>query len=120
MLPQLRRRLQHRQRRTHRLLPVRHRAFTLRLPTVRDNIEATDEVGSHNGVALSAAVFARQVASLGTLPPDAITFELIADMHPKDYNALEDAAARLEKKHEAVVAADSTSPESDSPLSAQA
>lgn len=80
---------------------VTHRDFELRLPTVRDNIDAVDEVGSTNGVALSAAILARQLVRLGTLKPEQITFDLVADLHPSDYNQLEEAAAELEKKRKA-------------------
>lgn len=77
---------------------VLHRDFELRLPTVQDNIDAVDEVGSTNGVALSAAIIARQLTRLGTLKPEQINFELVADLHPADYNQLEAAAGELEKK----------------------
>lgn len=75
-----------------------HRNFELRLPTVRDNIDAVDEVGSHNGVALNAAILARQLVSLGTLKPEQIDFDLVATMHPLDFNLLEAASTELEKK----------------------
>lgn len=77
---------------------VAHRAFELRLPTVRDNIDAVDEVGGHNGVALGAAILARQLLKLGTLKPEQIDFDLVANLHPQDFNLLEAAAAELEKK----------------------
>jgi phage FluMu protein gp41 len=80
---------------------VQHRDFELRLPTVRDNIDAVDEVGSHNGVAVSAAILARQLVKLGSLKPAQITFDLVAGMHPADFNQLEAAAAELEKKRPA-------------------
>lgn len=88
---------------------TRHCSFTLRLPTVQDNIDAVDEVGSHNGVALNVAIMSRQLVQLGTLGPKEIDFALLAGMHPKDFNALEDAATRLEKKRMAAVAANKTS-----------
>lgn len=77
---------------------VAHRAFELRLPTVRDNIDAVDEVGGHNGVALGAAILARQLVKLGTLKPEQIDFDLVASLHPQDFNLLEGAAGELEKK----------------------
>ena len=77
---------------------VAHRDFVLRLPTVRDNIEAVDEVGTTNGVALSASILSRQLTSLGTLKPEQIDFDLVAELHPADFNALEAAATELEKK----------------------
>jgi hypothetical protein len=80
---------------------VVHRDFTLRLPKVRDNADAIDEVGSSNALNLSAAIFARQLTKLGTLKPDQITFDLISEMHPEDYNFLEAKATELEKKRKA-------------------
>lgn len=77
---------------------VTHRDFELRLPTVQDNIDAVDEVGSHNGVALSAAILQRQLVKLGGLKPSEITFELVAGLHPQDFNQLEAASGELEKK----------------------
>lgn len=97
---------------------MRHRDFELQLPTVQDNIDAVDEVGSHNGVALNAAILSRQLTKLGSLKPEEINFELVAGMHPADYNALEAAAERLEKKHVDEVENESASSESASPSSA--
>lgn len=99
---------------------VKHRDFTLRLPTVRDNIEAVDEVGSTNGIALSTAIYARQLVKLGTLKPEQITFDLIADMHPGDFNVIEGKATELEKKRLAAEAADFPSSSSGSPSRAPA
>lgn len=75
-----------------------HRDFELRLPTVQDNIDAVDEVGGHNGVALNAAILTRQLVRLGTLKREEIDFDLIAGLHPADFNRLEEAASELEKK----------------------
>lgn len=100
---------------------VSHCDFELRLPTVRDNIDAVDEVGSHNAVALGAAILARQLVKLGSLKPDQITFELVADgLHPSDYNQLEAAASELEKKRLAAAPQAPTGSASGSGLSAPA
>lgn len=93
---------------------VHHRDFELRLPTVQDNIDAVDEVGAHNGVALNAAIFARQLVKLGSLKPEQITFDLVAGMHPADFNKLEAAASELEKKRLAAALPESTGTESGS------
>jgi len=92
---------------------VRHRDFVLRAPTVQDNIDATQEIGTSNAVHLSAAIFALQLVSLGTLKrepkqppklaagevmPTYINTALVCRMHPADFNALEAASMRLEKK----------------------
>lgn len=100
---------------------VLQREFELRLPTVADNIAAVDEVGSTNPVALGAAILARQLVRLGTLDAKHITFDLVTGMHPADYNVLEEAAGRLEKKRlAAIAAATSTRSESDWPSAEQA
>lgn len=77
---------------------VLHRNFTLRPAVVADNIDAINEVGSGNAVALNAAVFARQLVQLGTLPPKQITYDLVAGMHVADFDALDQAAIQLQKK----------------------
>jgi hypothetical protein len=82
-----------------------HRSFTLRAPTVQDNIDAVDLVGTTNAIALSAAILAQQITQLGTLPAKAITLELVTGMHPSDFNQLEAAAAELEGKRRAALAA---------------
>ena len=74
---------------------VLHRAFTLRLPTVRDNVEAVDEVGVSNAVAMSVSILTRQITSLGELKPEQITYDLVVDMHPEDFNYLELKAQEL-------------------------
>jgi phage FluMu protein gp41 len=94
---------------------VRHRAFELRLPTVQDNIDAVDEVGSTNGVALGAAILACQLVRLGTLTRAQIDLELLAGLHPQDFNRLEAAASELEKKRQAAAQALPTGETSDLP-----
>lgn len=75
-----------------------HREFTLRPALVRDNVDAVGEVGTGNPVALSAALFARQLVKLGSLDAKQITTELVLGMHVEDFNALDRAAEQLQKK----------------------
>lgn len=93
---------------------VVHREFTLRLPTVRDNVEAIDEVGATNGVALSASILSRQLVKLGSLKREQITYDLVASLHPEDYNHLDAKAQELEKKRKAARRPARTSSESGS------
>lgn len=97
-----------------------HRDFTLRLPTVRDNIEAIDEVGASNNLALSAAILTRQILKLGDLKPEEITYEVVSRLHPEDYNLLEARAMELEKKRKALQQPASTPSASVSPSAAPA
>lgn len=99
---------------------VVHREFELRLPTLGDNIDAVDEVGGHHGVAVSAALLARQLVRLGTLDPKLITYELLCTLHPSDYNQLDAAGGDLEKKRQAALAAAPNTSESAPASSAQA
>lgn len=93
-----------------------HLDFELRLPTVRDNIDAVDEVGTTNGVALSAAILACQLVKLGSLKPKQIDFELVTNMHPADFNQLEAASTELEKKRLAAALPPPAGTASDLPL----
>lgn len=77
---------------------VLHREFTLRPAVVADNIEAITEVGSSNGVALNAAVFARQLVKLGTLTSKQIDYGLVVGMHIADFDELDRRAIELQKK----------------------
>lgn len=99
---------------------VVHRTFTLRAPKLQDNIDAIDEVGASNNLALSAAILARQIVALGTLKPEQITFDLLADMDVEDFNAIDAKASELEKKRKAAVVAARGSSASASPSAAPA
>lgn len=99
---------------------VLHRDFTLKPARVLDNIEAVDEVGSHNPVAVSAAVLSRQLTALGTLKADELDYALICDMDPRDFNALEAAAGELAKKALPAPVSPATGSGSGSPSSGSA
>lgn len=99
---------------------VFHREFELRLPTVGDNVDAIDQVGGHNGTALSAALLARQLVRLGTLEPKQITYDLLCTLHPADFNQLDAASGELEKKRKAALAAAPPGSESAKPSLAPA
>lgn len=77
---------------------VVHKDFELRRPNLGDNIDAIDEIGSENQLALSAAIMARQLVKLGSLPKDKITTALLRSADLDDWNALDLAATELTKK----------------------
>lgn len=78
---------------------VVHKDFELRRPNLGDNIDAIDEVGGNeNALALSAAIMARQLVKLGSLPKEKITTELLRSADLDDWNALDLAATELTKK----------------------
>lgn len=77
---------------------IRHTAFELRPATVGDNVDAIEELGDASHIRVSAAVYARQLVALGSLPKDRITTSLVLGLSPEDFNALEEAQALLKKK----------------------
>lgn len=79
---------------------VTHRDFELRPSTLGDNIDAIDEVGSDNQLKLSAAMMARQLVKLGTLPAEKINTALLRTLRTEDWNALDVAALEFSKKSE--------------------
>ncbi|MCB6182311.1 hypothetical protein LIN78_01915 [Leeia sp. TBRC 13508] len=78
-----------------------HTAFTIRPAKMRDNVEAVEELGGDASLnRLSAAVLARQILSLGEIPKDKITSDLILDLDEEDWLELEAAKGRLAKKRQ--------------------
>ncbi|RQS55725.1 MULTISPECIES: hypothetical protein [Burkholderia] len=83
-----------------------HYDFELRLATVADNIAAYEEPTIINGgvcnMRVNAAVLARSIVSLGTIPAEAITAELIDTAVDSDYDMLFAAQEQLKKKRKAL------------------
>lgn len=84
-----------------------HRAFTVRLPVVRDTLEAlraTQEAlgtteGAAAGLYYRVAVIAQALTSLGDLPGEAITPDLLADgLTDEDFDLIDAEIAALKKK----------------------
>lgn len=76
----------------------RHTVFELRSVTVGDNVDVIEELGDVSALRLSAALYARQLMRLGSMPKERITAVLVLALHPEDFNALEEAHAQLKKK----------------------
>jgi phage FluMu protein gp41 len=77
---------------------VLHRAFELRPAKVRDSIEAEKSVSGKSNVEFLVATIARQFVSLGTIPVDEISIELLSDMEDTDLDILQKAVQNLKKK----------------------
>ncbi|VVE14692.1 hypothetical protein PAN31117_04676 [Pandoraea anapnoica] len=78
-----------------------HRDFEVRLPRVGDRIEVAespDVMGSMvSNARFDAAMLTRCITSLGTIPPEKITEELIVSAVEIDYQIMEAAQERLKK-----------------------
>ncbi len=93
-----------------------HYDFEIRIGTVADNIEVYEQpdiMGGHvSNMRVNAAMIARCIESLGTVPKEAITADLIGNAVDSDYDVLYAAQDRLKKKRLRPMPA---SAESDSP-----
>lgn len=78
---------------------TRHKSFTLRTPVTGDLIGA-QELFPHGPMQLiTVDVYRRQLLSLGDIPADALTTELLRDaLTESDLGLIADADAALEKK----------------------
>lgn len=66
----------------------RHYAFAMRLPTMGDNIDALEAHPDGVGARIDLAMFASCMERLGDIPPDDITFELLAGIDPADFDVI--------------------------------
>lgn len=100
-----------------------HRQFEIRLPVMRDTsaalVETEDEYGTIDGYEANTFyrlnVLARALIQLGTIPETEVTTALLLDeLSEDDYDALQEAVARLKVKRSGEKPA---SQDSDLPLS---
>ncbi|WP_246831172.1 hypothetical protein [Pandoraea sp. SD6-2] len=90
-----------------------HYDFTIRLATVEDNINAYEHPsiigGGVSNMRVNAALVASCLVSLGTIPKEAITPELIGTAVDGDFDRLWAAQEVLKKKRKRVSATSATS-----------
>lgn len=78
---------------------VLHYDFELRLPMVADNIAVLQQEGAGSNLRVRIALFARCLLSLGSIPQEAITTDLLAEgLVDDDFDVLSEAEAALKKK----------------------
>lgn len=94
-----------------------HYEFEIRLPTVSDNIDAIETSGGGSNLRLNTMMLAASLVKLGSVPREAITYELLGTMVDDDYDEMTDARDRLKKKR---MRPKSNSADSDSPSSSSA
>lgn len=93
-----------------------HFDFKMRLPTIEDNVAAIEEVGTGSSLRMNVAMMARCLVSLGDIPQDKITVDLLNTMVDDDYDVLAAARDALKKKRKRSSSASATtaSPSSSS------
>ena len=78
-----------------------HYDFEVRVPTVRDNINAVEKHGDASGIRVSFAMMVSSIVALGEIPNEKITFELLSDgLVDADFDAIDQALIRVKKKRE--------------------
>ncbi|MDR5803401.1 hypothetical protein [Caballeronia sp. LZ001] len=95
-----------------------HFNFEIRLPTVDDNIKAYEHPsilgGGVSNMRVNVAILASCLLSLGSIPKDAITPELIGSAVDADYDKLVAVQEMIKKKRKAMKPASANSGESSS------
>jgi len=76
----------------------RHYDFTMRLPTMGDNITVTEAYPDGGAMRLEMAIFALCMQTLGDIPREAITYDLLNGLMPSDYDILQGAVMDAKKK----------------------
>ena len=78
-----------------------HYDFEVRVPTVKDNIEAIETYGTDSGMRVSFAMMVSAITELGEIPKEKITFDLLSEnLADSDFDAINDALLRVKKKRE--------------------
>ncbi|MFY3986062.1 hypothetical protein ACOTJH_29010 [Achromobacter xylosoxidans] len=76
----------------------RHYDFSMRLPTMGDNVDALEAHPDASGVRIDLAMFAACMERLGDIPADDIGYELLAEIDPADMDVIYAELAEAKKK----------------------
>lgn len=76
----------------------RHYDFSMRLPTMGDNVDALEAHPDASGVRIDLAMFAACMERLGDIPADDIAYELLAEIDPADMDVIYAELAKAKKK----------------------
>ncbi|WP_104911922.1 hypothetical protein [Pseudomonas sp. LG1D9] len=100
---------------------LRHKTFTLRVPVAGDLVAAQELHPGAPFQLITLAVYRRQLLSLGEIPAEALTTELLLDeLTESDLAIIADTDAELEKKLAPLSAATPTGAELNTPSSGTA
>ncbi|PVX80055.1 hypothetical protein [Paraburkholderia unamae] len=80
-----------------------HTDFEIRLPMIGDNIAALEEVGADAPLKLHAAMLARTIVHVGTIPAEVMTYDFLSkNLVDDDFDVLAAAEKDLKKKRKAL------------------
>jgi len=78
---------------------TRHYDFTLRLPTLADNIAAIETHPEGSSFRIEIAIYARCIQSLGSIPRDVLTYDfLVNHLMPNEFDVFAEAVGVAKKK----------------------
>lgn len=75
-----------------------HTNFTIRAAKVKDTLEAMVEVGTESSLKFLLANYSRQILTLGDIPKEHITSNLLSNLYDIDLAVIQEASQSLEKK----------------------
>lgn len=94
---------------------VIHYEVQMRMVTVEDNLAAIAEVGTESGMKITLAMLARAIVSLGAIPKEEITYQLLVQgLADIDYDTLVELQDRIKKKRQRAKPASSATDSSSS------
>lgn len=76
----------------------RHYDFTMRLPTMGDNVDALEAYPDASGGRIDLAMFAACMECLGDIPAEDIGYELLAQIDPTDMDVIYAELGEAKKK----------------------
>jgi hypothetical protein len=76
----------------------RHYDFEMRIPTMGDNIDATEQFPQGSAARLDLVMFAACMTKLGEIPEEDFTFELLCQLQPSDADVIYAQVAEAKKK----------------------
>jgi phage FluMu protein gp41 len=75
-----------------------HADFEMRAPKVKDTIESIAAAGPSNNLKFMLEMYSRQLVTLGDIPKENLTAELLSDLYDVDLAVIQEASQNLEKK----------------------
>lgn len=75
-----------------------HKNFEIRAPKVKDTIESIASAGTSNNLKFMLEMYSRQLVSIGDIPKEHLTADLLSDLYDVDLAVIQEASQNLEKK----------------------
>ncbi len=77
----------------------RHYDFSVRIPTMGDNVEALETLPGAHSARVEVAMYTTCLERLGDIPPDEISLGLVLGIYPSDIDIIAEAITKAKKKY---------------------